>query len=636
MFTSYSIEKIASSNRHEALAAAAERRTRPRVPRAPLPAEPRPESPATGTIRIPRQRRWFGVAICGPMSADPLPSMPVAPAARPVPRSCGGNRTAHRPGRGRRDPPRRGRECPRRRCPAASSSPARRASARAGSSARRSPGSTTHSSSPATAPTWPPARSRSGSSRIRCATSSTRSGPDALTTASARPWRRCCPGRSRPGTSSGCSPLGVRRPPRSGCAPTGCWSGWSRTCTGPTLPPATSSTSRCGRCGDGLLVVATVRTDDPERLPADEAALTSYVAGLARLPGDDRPAAGPAHPDQVRAQLLGPGRGEPATGGGDPDRDSSATACRSWSRSSRRPAAGRDRDRVGRRGRPPRRALRRRPGARRGRRRRRGTPADRTARAGRRRDARRARRRPRRGGRAGMLTTDHAADAVGFRHALLREAADRELGPGARRSWHRRWAEVLEANPGVLAADPAALAIAEHWHQARTYAGALGRDWSRRSRAPSASAARRGGCAVDAGSWRASPPSMMRATSPDVPAARRGPRRSPSPASPRARRRLWRGCFDATASTRSSALAQRVGSSGTRYGEPQGRGRTCCPDEADRGRRRLRGTRIQTTWRWPCGAASGSRMTTDRGQRLVDRRSDRRGTVGRVRAGARW
>ena len=56
--------------------------------------------------------------------------------------------------------------------------------------------------------------------------------------------------------------------------------------------------------------------------------------------------------------------------------------------------------------------------------------------------------------RAGILTTDHESDAVGFRHALLREATDRELGPGARRSWHRRWAEVLEASPGVLAARP--------------------------------------------------------------------------------------------------------------------------------------------------------------------------------------
>ncbi|KRE97196.1 hypothetical protein ASG76_00215 [Nocardioides sp. Soil774] len=74
---------------------------------------------------------------------------------------------------------------------------------------------------------------------------------------------------------------------------------------------------------------------------------------------------------------------------------------------------------------------------------------------------------------AGILRTDHETDAVGFRHALLREATDRELGPGARRSWHRRWAEVLEDNPGVLARDPALLAIAEHWHHARDVRRAL-------------------------------------------------------------------------------------------------------------------------------------------------------------------
>ena len=56
---------------------------------------------------------------------------------------------------------------------------------------------------------------------------------------------------------------------------------------------------------------------------------------------------------------------------------------------------------------------------------------------------------------------------MGFRHALLREATDRRDRAGARRSWHRRWAEVLEDNPGVLARDPALLAVAEHWHQAR-------------------------------------------------------------------------------------------------------------------------------------------------------------------------
>lgn len=75
--------------------------------------------------------------------------------------------------------------------------------------------------------------------------------------------------------------------------------------------------------------------------------------------------------------------------------------------------------------------------------------------------------------RAGILLTEVESDSLGFRHALLRDAADRAMGPGARRSWHRRWAEVLEANPGVFATDPAALAIAEHWHHARDARRAL-------------------------------------------------------------------------------------------------------------------------------------------------------------------
>ena len=63
MHTSYSIEKIASSNRHEALVAAEERR-RARAFRRTAP-EPTRQSAATGTIRLPRQRRWFGVPATG-------------------------------------------------------------------------------------------------------------------------------------------------------------------------------------------------------------------------------------------------------------------------------------------------------------------------------------------------------------------------------------------------------------------------------------------------------------------------------------------------------------------------------------------------------------------------------------------
>ena len=64
MYTSYSIEKVASSNRTEAIAAAEARRLA-RAVRRTTPAGPQQESPATSTIRIPRQRRWFGIAVAG-------------------------------------------------------------------------------------------------------------------------------------------------------------------------------------------------------------------------------------------------------------------------------------------------------------------------------------------------------------------------------------------------------------------------------------------------------------------------------------------------------------------------------------------------------------------------------------------
>ena len=64
---------------------------------------------------------------------------------------------------------------------------------------------------------------------------------------------------------------------------------------------------------------------------------------------------------------------------------------------------------------------------------------------------------------AGVLEEHSSHDELAFRHPLLREAVDVSIPPSARRGWHRRWAEVIEANPGVLAAAPAAIAIAQHW-----------------------------------------------------------------------------------------------------------------------------------------------------------------------------
>ena len=65
--------------------------------------------------------------------------------------------------------------------------------------------------------------------------------------------------------------------------------------------------------------------------------------------------------------------------------------------------------------------------------------------------------------RAGIIETDSGYTAIAFRHPLLRDAADRSIPPLARRTWHRKWAEVLEANPGVTVPAQAAIAIAAHW-----------------------------------------------------------------------------------------------------------------------------------------------------------------------------
>ena len=63
MYNSYVIETIADSTHREALAAAEARRLA-RAFRS-TPADVQPASPARGTIRIPRHRRWFGIALAG-------------------------------------------------------------------------------------------------------------------------------------------------------------------------------------------------------------------------------------------------------------------------------------------------------------------------------------------------------------------------------------------------------------------------------------------------------------------------------------------------------------------------------------------------------------------------------------------
>ncbi|KAA1418960.1 AAA family ATPase [Nocardioides humilatus] len=68
--------------------------------------------------------------------------------------------------------------------------------------------------------------------------------------------------------------------------------------------------------------------------------------------------------------------------------------------------------------------------------------------------------------RAGILEETPGREGVRFRHALLRDAADRAIPPAARRGWHRRWAEALGAGPGIIPGDAALMAVANHWRSA--------------------------------------------------------------------------------------------------------------------------------------------------------------------------
>lgn len=216
----------------------------------------------------------------------------------------------------------------------------------------------------------------------------------------------------------------------------------------------------------GLLIVATVRTDDPERTPAADAALTSYVAGLARTPGCEVLPLSRLGTDAVQRQLrdlLGSHPSAEVANRVERLSDGIPFVVEELVAAAGRPelttvaavAAGR----LGGLGPETRRLVEA------------AAVGDGHLRISLLEQVLDVTPEELDAGlvealRAGILTTDHENDGAAFRHALLREATDRQTGPGARRSWHRRWAEVLEDNPGVLPADPALLAIAEHWHQA--------------------------------------------------------------------------------------------------------------------------------------------------------------------------
>ncbi|HET6532508.1 MAG TPA: LuxR C-terminal-related transcriptional regulator, partial [Actinoplanes sp.] len=60
-----------------------------------------------------------------------------------------------------------------------------------------------------------------------------------------------------------------------------------------------------------------------------------------------------------------------------------------------------------------------------------------------------------------------------FRHALVREAVHDDLLPGEHARLHARYAEVVEAEPGLVAMGRAPAEIAHHWHAANVHPKAL-------------------------------------------------------------------------------------------------------------------------------------------------------------------
>ncbi|WP_258052763.1 LuxR family transcriptional regulator [Streptomyces sp. Ru73] len=78
-------------------------------------------------------------------------------------------------------------------------------------------------------------------------------------------------------------------------------------------------------------------------------------------------------------------------------------------------------------------------------------------------------------GAVGSNTLVPTSDGTGyrFRHALVREAVLDDLLPGERTRLNRRYAEALEADPGLVRAEACAPRLASYWYHARDAAKAL-------------------------------------------------------------------------------------------------------------------------------------------------------------------
>ena len=70
---------------------------------------------------------------------------------------------------------------------------------------------------------------------------------------------------------------------------------------------------------------------------------------------------------------------------------------------------------------------------------------------------------------AHILVPGESPTSYRFRHALLREAVHNELLPGEHSALHRRYAELLEAEPSLVAAELREVELAHHWYSARDY-----------------------------------------------------------------------------------------------------------------------------------------------------------------------
>ncbi|MEU0008525.1 AAA family ATPase [Streptomyces sp. NPDC006314] len=74
---------------------------------------------------------------------------------------------------------------------------------------------------------------------------------------------------------------------------------------------------------------------------------------------------------------------------------------------------------------------------------------------------------------ANILTVTPAGDGYRFRHSLVREAVADDLLPGERSRLNRHYAEALEADPTLVAADARVMRLASYWYHAHDAAKAL-------------------------------------------------------------------------------------------------------------------------------------------------------------------